>query len=659
MSLQAGFLVLFVLAFRLVFQRVPKRYRLLLWGLVVLRLLVPFRIESAFSLLPAPPVAEMNALPALRVIATSPAAPIFSTVDVAPEAAQPSFSLAALLGALWLAGVAAMALYSIVSYARLDRKVRSAVCLRENIWQTGAIQTPFVLGFFKPRIYLPKELPIAAAHHVIAHEQAHIRHFDQLLKPLGFVALALHWFNPLVWLGYFFFCRDIELACDERVIRDFPAAQRADYSQALLTCSVRGAWTAACPIAFGEVGVKERVKSILSYKKPAFWIILLAVAACVVAVVCLMTEPATPAADDPSVSGQALTQMQGVLAQRDDIAVSLPATQAPVTAASTPEPTSAATPTPQPVPLTPESAKAFIDATLSTFTLYQDGTVSFTIPDAMPVSEDGKTGLSINLNATFRESPGVFSVQRVLDQATDWQSGQTFVGQLEAERGELIELMLRVAFMTQTGESAYKQYAANYVELSAPFVYDAPTVYVDSAVQVEDGALLYTLQNGTQVRLTVALPDGAAMTPISHSAGETTAVPSTVCITNGGDAIYGTINLYPLGTTDMQTLSQVDPAQNELPMPIFASVALANHAGYEDYTVQKSHTSGAVATAKFIWQDVTSATAAAAAPWEEADCVLAYDHALMPFFVEILLAPNAFPAQDLAALAQSISLSQP
>lgn len=171
---------------------------------------------------------------------------------------------------LWLTGVGILLLYTAISYWRLRRKVNTAVRYKDNIFQSEHVSSPFVLGIVKPRIYLPFNMDGQALEHVIAHEQAHIHRKDHWWKPLGFLLLTIHWFNPLVWLAYVLLCRDIELACDERVIRELGNEQRADYTQALVACSVDRRMVAACPLAFGEVGVKERVKSVMNYRKPAF-----------------------------------------------------------------------------------------------------------------------------------------------------------------------------------------------------------------------------------------------------------------------------------------------------------------------------------------------------------------------------------------------------
>ena len=195
------------------------------------------------------------------------------------------------LAGIWLFGIAALFLYSAVSYWRLRRKVCEAVILRGNIYQSEKVCSPFVLGIIRPKIYLPYHMDSREMGHVIAHEQTHICRRDHWWKPLGFLLLTIHWFNPLMWLSYVLLCRDIELACDEKVIGEMGNEQRADYTQALVTCSVGRRVIAACPLAFGEIGVKERVKSVMNYKKPAFWIVLASVIVCAVIAVCFLTNP--------------------------------------------------------------------------------------------------------------------------------------------------------------------------------------------------------------------------------------------------------------------------------------------------------------------------------------------------------------------------------
>lgn len=192
---------------------------------------------------------------------------------------------------IWIFGMVTLALYTIISYCRLRRKVDTAIIYRDNIFQSENVSSPFVLGIIKPRIYLPFKIEGQNLEHVIAHEQAHICRKDHWWKPLGFFLLMIHWFNPLMWLAYVVLCRDIELACDEKVIKELGNEQKADYTQALVSCSINRRIIAACPLAFGEVSVKERVQSIMNYKKPTFWVILMAFIVCVVVAVCFLTNP--------------------------------------------------------------------------------------------------------------------------------------------------------------------------------------------------------------------------------------------------------------------------------------------------------------------------------------------------------------------------------
>ena len=198
-----------------------------------------------------------------------------------------------ILTIVWTIGILLLVAYTVISYWRLRRKVDTAVRYKDNIFQSENVKSPFVLGIIKPRIYLPFNMNGQDLEHVVAHEQAHIHRKDHWWKPFGFLLLTIHWFNPLVWLAYVLLCRDIELACDERVIKELGNEQRADYTQALVACSVNRRMIAACPLAFGEVGVKDRVKSVMNYKKPAFWGVVLAVIVCVFVAVCFLTNPVT------------------------------------------------------------------------------------------------------------------------------------------------------------------------------------------------------------------------------------------------------------------------------------------------------------------------------------------------------------------------------
>lgn len=303
MSISAGWIVLAVLILRLLLKKAPKWITVLLWGIVAFRLICPFSIESALSLIPS--TQTINTEYALNSVEIDSGIPIIDNtinpiisgamVTVQPEKDINFFHIIMpYLTGLWLVGVFALLLYTVISYVRLKKKIGTAVLYKDNIFQSESVISPFVLGIIKPKIYLPFNMTDSDMDNVVAHEQAHIKRKDHLWKPLGFLLLTIHWFNPLMWVGYIMLCKDIELACDEKVVKNLDTEQRADYSQALLSCSVNRRMIAACPIAFGEVGVKSRIKTVLNYKKPAFWIIIIAIIASIVAAVCFLTNPTTP-----------------------------------------------------------------------------------------------------------------------------------------------------------------------------------------------------------------------------------------------------------------------------------------------------------------------------------------------------------------------------
>ena len=301
LSISASWLVLAVLALRLVSKRSPKWMNVLLWGIVALRLMLPFSIESALSLIPSaetvsPAVVQFDPAPTITsgvsVIDNAVNPALSEHFAAAPTASvNPLYVWTEIAGWVWLIGLGAMLLYALVSYLRLRRRVSVSLCVRENIYLCDAISSPFILGVVKPRIYLPSGLDEVQRQNVLSHERAHLTRRDHWWKPLGFVLLAVYWFNPVLWLAYTLLCRDIELACDERVIRTMDESAVKTYSTVLLACSMPRKAVITCPLAFGEVGVKERVKNALRYKKPAFWVVAASVAVCVVVAVCFLTNP--------------------------------------------------------------------------------------------------------------------------------------------------------------------------------------------------------------------------------------------------------------------------------------------------------------------------------------------------------------------------------
>ena len=300
LSISASWLILAVLVLRVVLKKAPKWVMPLLWGVVALRLVCLFSIESALSLIPSAETIPSEIVTETREpvlyeqatldIVTNPTLPSAAEVPVgvSRQQAQVDFNI---YSVLWLAGMAALLVHALVSAEKLKRKLATAILLRDNIYESEFVDSPFVFGVVKPNIYLPMHMDEGTAAYVIAHEHAHLARRDHWWKVLGYLVLALHWFNPLVWVAYILFCRDIELACDEKVVKGLDGAARADYSQALLSCAAPKRAVAACPLAFGEGNIKMRVKSALHYKKPAFWVAAAAVLAVVIVAVCFLTNP--------------------------------------------------------------------------------------------------------------------------------------------------------------------------------------------------------------------------------------------------------------------------------------------------------------------------------------------------------------------------------
>lgn len=299
MSIAASWIVLAVVLLRRVLKNAPKWINCVLWGIVALRLLFPFSLMSVFSLIPS-----------VETILQSPDSPRlhiesgFTLVDNSVNhylqetyyesvinSVNNFVDITVVVSIIWLAGIFALVIYSVLSYVRLKNKVSTAVVLKDNIYQCETVVTPFVLGLVRPRIYLPFDMAEEDMEHVLAHEQAHIKRKDHWWKPLGFFILTVHWFNPLMWLAYTLLCSDIELACDEKVVKTLNQEQRANYSQALLACSLKHHAVAACPIAFAEVNVKNRIKSILTYKKPTRLLMIVGVIVCAIVAVCFLTNP--------------------------------------------------------------------------------------------------------------------------------------------------------------------------------------------------------------------------------------------------------------------------------------------------------------------------------------------------------------------------------
>lgn len=295
MSIAASWLVLAVIFLRFCLKKAPKWIICLLWGIVALRLVMPFSLRSVFSLIPSAQVIPSD-------IASTENPAIYSGVPSVNSAVNPYFvthlqeqnTLETILfaaSAVWLAGVVIMLVYGAVSYLRLCRQVSASVLYRDRIYVCDDISSPFLLGVFRPKIYIPSGMDAVHLQYVLAHENAHIRRKDHWWKPMSYLLLTVYWFNPLLWLAHILLCRDIERACDEKVIADMDNTGKKGYSEALVACSIHRRTVMACPVAFGEVSVKARIKGIIAYKRPGFWLLVVSAVACIVTAVCFLTDP--------------------------------------------------------------------------------------------------------------------------------------------------------------------------------------------------------------------------------------------------------------------------------------------------------------------------------------------------------------------------------
>jgi beta-lactamase regulating signal transducer with metallopeptidase domain len=299
MSISASWLILAVVFIRLVFRKAPKWSMCLLWGLVAVKLVVPFSPESVLSFIPSNEVIPESIATETHPHINSGITYIDMTINPVMESnlspqigdsVNPLQVIIYIAGIVWCVGIIICLAYALVSYIILKRKVRASKLLRKGVYACDEVKSPFILGLFRPVIYIPSGMKDEVMEYVIAHENAHLKRGDHFWKPLGFIILSVYWFNPLCWVAYNLLCRDIEYACDEKVICDKDREYVNLYSQALLDCNAQRRIIAACPLAFGETDVKGRIKGILNYKKPAFWVIIASLIICIVVAICFMTK---------------------------------------------------------------------------------------------------------------------------------------------------------------------------------------------------------------------------------------------------------------------------------------------------------------------------------------------------------------------------------
>ncbi len=305
MSITAGWLILAVLCIRLLFRKIPKWVNCLLWGVVAIRLICPFSFESQFSILPSTePIKSstvvegevQNYIPSIDsrlTIVENTINPMLTETFAYNESdsAAPLQIVTYAAGLVWCCGMVLLIIFAMGSAVKLHKLVKEAVCVRDNIYICDVVKSPFILGIFRPRVYLSSALREREMDYILAHESAHLKRKDHWWKALGYLLLCIHWFNPLCWIAYSLLCKDIELACDEKAAKDMTFHEKKEYSKVLLSCARQRSLIMVCPLAFGEVGVKERVKSVLNYKKPTLWIMIATVAVLVILAVCFLTNP--------------------------------------------------------------------------------------------------------------------------------------------------------------------------------------------------------------------------------------------------------------------------------------------------------------------------------------------------------------------------------
>lgn len=314
MSIVAGWVILAVILLRLLLHRAPKWLTCALWTVVALRLICPFSIESMFSLIPSaeiisPTEIQFSASPTINtgipVINNTLNPAIQDSLAATPEASVNPMQIWISVGrVIWAIGLIVMLGYAAVSFLRIRRMLEEAVAFQDNVYLCDAVNSPFIFGLLHPGIYLPSDINERQLDYVLAHERIHLKRLDHVWKTLGYFLLSVYWFNPLVWVAYILLCRDIELACDERVVHNLDINRRKAYSEALVAYSTKRRMITFCPLAFGEVGVKERVKTVLNYKKPKFWLVAMAVIACMIAAVCFLTNPQKDSETDGVLNAQ-------------------------------------------------------------------------------------------------------------------------------------------------------------------------------------------------------------------------------------------------------------------------------------------------------------------------------------------------------------------
>lgn len=674
MSITGSFIVLAVMLLRVLLKKAPRKYSYALWSILGIRLLCPFSFSSILSVFnifkPETQGSKMTFVTAgekqsvldIPLSQITPVSPSVSgnAADTAVSSAvsQSGDIWTAVLFALsviWAIGIAAFIIYFVFSCISVKKRVSDAVLLYDNVYESKSISSAFVFGFFSPKIYLPSGLDSTDCSYITAHEKAHIRRFDHIVKLVALTALCLHWFNPLMWLAYRLMVLDMELSCDELAISSFDKDIRKGYANALLNMSARqNGISLGGILAFGENSTKERINGALSAKKPAVIVSVTAVIVIAIAAVGLLTNgngnDSDSKPDNNVINNNVINNISN--SENDSKFDELTDSSTDIEDNSSIADVSAddsSTADEQFCELTEANAEEFVESALSSLIIYDNQTAEFTLPDIIPTDPEGRTKLTITMNAIYVEGVGSYGSKRFLDYETNWNGGETFTADLSYDSGKLQELMLRVAFMTEIDENILTTYYSDYVTLEEPFNYNESSKLTESKAELSmlnrELSVLYTTKNDQSLTLSMNLPDGitAAVSDADNGFSDLPAVE----FHKDGQSI-GSMYLIGYGATDDETLATLNTTSEELPMMIYSPVALSNmidyHNGYR--VVSSTNTSSNAVCYPLEWKTNY-----------HNDCVLAYDLSSERYFAMLSFAPDILTEDELLALSTSVAFS--
>lgn len=652
MSVSGAFIAVVIMLLRIPLKKAPRRYSYMLWAILGVRLLCPFSLPSPVSLFNLLSTETTEGRMTFNITDTAPTAINTPVNAAAPSAAQdfpqqaatPADQTLPVLFWIWAAGAAIFAVYMLISVIQIHSRISRARHISENIYECDGLPTAFVMGIIRPRIYLPSGISGKDRDFIIAHEKTHIRRLDFLVKPLAMLALGIHWFNPLVWVSFFLMVRDMEISCDERAVRDLSVESRKEYASALLNMSIRQNRLTGV-LAFGESSIKQRIKNVLSPKKPTLWISVAAVILIAVAAVCLLTnsnkQPESPSSD-ASVSSEEVSTAEPAADNSDDTRADT--AEAVQTTEVTPRPTENS----QPV-LDESNAVEAVNAVLNSFRAERTGSgslaVSLAVPEQLPADPAGKTQLYITVGADYYLGEGTYSHERLLERQ-GFAPGETWTGEIMTpdDTRELQGVTVRAAYMTADDDDpkVFTEYYADYIQPSAEALLDGTYNNSSTRVEITDSTLRYYFSgNEWSVKLGY-LPEGLTLIA---GAEQSAGIPEVSVLKNGKQA--GTLNMYLFGTTQPDELAQIDTSSDNFPMQIYSPIGLSSMVDNSNgYRVITSTSTGSNAVAHPLLKDNT-----------EMQAVYAFDYSQTPYFLVISLDSGTVTEAELESIARDIQIT--